>query len=250
MSFASALPSRAAELRLDFNELTALASAFLSNAKVRLHNAKSGVIDFSAGSSVTIAGNERSIPVPVRAFDVLGSKYAYLLNDINSTSIKVEAIKGAARLTIRFESDGPELVARCLSGLCAADNALPDIEWNNAAVKIDLVPVKSGTSLSLKGERAEVLGEITPRCRASAGFFARSLCEAALPKARQTILRYRKDLNAGLIQQINAAPVQESIANALKTHLKLGPAGELQIARVAVENDGKAVVLSFCLACQ
>ena len=249
LAIGAPLRSEAAELRVDFSELASLASSFLAQAHVRLHNAQSGVLDFSAGSSITIAGAERPIPLPVRSFDALGSKFAYLINDLNSTSIKVEAVKGAVRLSIAFESDGPELVARCLSGLCPSDAALPDIEWQKAAVTIDLVPVKGPSGLSLKAERAEISGDVTPRCRTSAGFLTRSICEAALPKVRQTILRYRKDLSAGLVQQLASSPVQDSIATALQSHLKFGSAGEVRVSRVAVESGGKAVVVSFCLAC-
>lgn len=245
----AALRSEAAELRVDFAELASLASSFLTGAQIRLHNAQSGVLDFSSGSSITIADTERPIPVPVRSFDALGAKYAYLINDLNSTSIKVDAVKGAVRLSIAFESDGPELVARCLSGLCPSDAALPDIQWQKAAVTIDLVPVKVASGLSLTAARAEILGDVAPKCRTGAGFLTRSICEAALPKVRQTIQRYRKDVSAGLMQQLASGPVQDSIATALNAHLKFGPAGEVRVSRVAVENGGKAVVVSFCLSC-
>lgn len=247
-SLATSGRAAAAELRIDFKELSALASSFLSDASIRLHNAQSGVLDFSAGSSVTIAGAERPIPVPVRSFEALGLRFAYLINDLNSKRITLTPATGAVRLSIVFEDEGPELIGRCLSDLCPPTAALPEIEWQNAAVNIDLVPAKAAGGLALKAERVEVLGVITPRCKA-ASFFARSLCNAALPKARATIARLKRDLDTGLAQQVNAAPIQEKIANALKGYMKLGKAGEVVVSKVSVENGGRAVVVSFCLSC-
>lgn len=241
--------ARAAELRIDFNELSTLASAFLSNAKVRFHNAQSGLFDFSAGSSITIGGVEQPIPVPAYKSTALGVPFVYLINDLNSTKITVSPVKGAVRLSAAFESDGPELVGRCLSDLCPSDAVLPQFEWQKAVVNIDLVPTKIPAGLSLKAEHIEVQGEITPHCRSTTAFLAGPLCQAALPKARAMIARMRSDLNGRIRDQLNAGPIQDKIANALKGYLKLGPAGDVQVSRVLVESSGKAVVVSFCLAC-
>ena len=246
---APATPSAGAELRIDFRELAALASGILSGAKIRLHTASGGMLDFAAGSSVTIGGTERPIPTPVRSFEAAGARYAYLLNDINSTGIKVSNAPGAVRLMVSFEEDGPELTGRCLSGICPPDQALPEIEWRGAAVSIDFVPARVGTGLSLKVQKVELKGSLDPGCLPSAGFFAGSLCRAILPQARHSIARFRKDLDSALLQQINASTVQEKIANALKGYLAIGPAGEVHISKIAIDPNGHAVVVSFCLTC-
>ena len=245
------LPSAAtaAELRIDFRELASLTSGILSGAKIRLHTKSDSILDFAAGSSVTIGGTERPIPVPARSFEAAGARYAYLLNDINSTGIKVSNAPGAVRLMVAFEEEGPELIGRCLSGICPPDAALPEIEWRGAAVSIDFVPARVGSGLSLKVQKVELKGVFEPRCLPSAGFFAGSLCRAILPQARQSISRFRKDLDSALLQQINASTVQEKIANSLKGYLAIGPAGEVHISQVAIDPDGRAVVVSFCLSC-
>ena len=242
-------PASAAELRIDFRELATLAGTILNDAKLRLHNVPGGVLDFTAGSSVTIGGVDRPIPIPVRSFEAAGARYAYLMNDINSQSIKVSAVNGAVRLSIAFEDDGPELVGRCLSGICPPDGALPNIEWQKPSVAIDLVPVKIGDSLSLKAKRMEIMGTLDPRCLPSAGFFAGSLCRAVLPQVKRTISKLRSDLDKGLVEQVNASAIQEKIAQSLKAFLAVGPAGEVHISKIAVDSEGKAVVVSFCLAC-
>ena len=80
-------------------------------------------------------------------------------------------------------------------------------------------------------------------------FFAGSLCRAVLPQARHAIARFRKDLDSALLEQINASTVQEKIANSLKGYLAIGPAGEVHISKIAIDPDGRAVVVSFCLSC-
>ena len=68
-------------------------------------------------------------------------------------------------------------------------------------------------------------------------------------RPKLTIARLKHDLDTGLAQQVNAAPIQEKIASSLKGYLKLGKAGEVVVAKVSVENGGRAVVVSFCLSC-
>lgn len=247
----SAAQVGAAELRIDFHELAGLADAVLTNAKIRLHNKPGGMFDFTAGSSITLAGVERPIPVPVRSFDVAGAKLAYVMNDINSTSIKVTAVPGAVRLAIAFEEDGPEFVGHCLSSnfFCPPDAALPQIEWLGAGLTLDFVPVRVGSSLALKAQKAEVKGKFEPRCVEGSGSLAGSICRIALGQARAAIARFRKDLDTGLVQQINADAIQQNIANALKGYLAVGPAGEVHISKIAVDPEGRAVIVSFCLGC-
>ena len=244
-------PAAAAELRIDFKELASLAGGLLSNAKIRLHNVPGGMLDFSGGSSVTIAGAERPIPVPVRSFDVGGTKLAYMMNDINSTGIKVSAVTGAVRLSVTFEDEGPEFTGHCLASnlFCPPDTALPQIEWQDAAIAIDFQPVRAGNSLALKAVKAEIKGKFEPHCTTASATFSGSICRIALGQARAAISRFRKDLDTGLVAQINAGPVQEKIASSLKSYLVVGQAGEVHISKVAVDSEGRAVIVSFCLSC-
>ena len=244
-------PSSAAELRIDFRELATLAGGFLSNGKIRLHNAPGGLLDFSSGSSVTIAGTEKPIPVPVRSFDVGGTKLAYMMNDINSTGIKVSAVPGAVRLTVTFEEDGPEFTGHCLSAnlFCPSDAALPQIEWQGAALNIDFQPVRVANSLALKAVKAEIKGKFEPHCVTSSATFSGSICRIALGQARAAIARFRKDLDTALVAKINETSVQEKIASSLKGYLAVGPAGEVHISKISVDSEGRAVIVSFCLAC-
>lgn len=245
---ALAAPScHAAELRIGFGELATIARQVLSDAKIRLHNVPGGFIDFSAGSSITIGSSQTAIPIPVRAFDAAGARYAYYVNEINSTSVAVEAIDGALRLTLSFEADAPELVGRCLSGLCPPNAALPTIEWSNPSLSIELAPVGVEGSLSLEAKRVRIGGELRPLCSSTAGFISKNLCQAVLPKSRQTITRLRADLDEVLRRQVSTPEVKGKIANALKSKLVFGPAGAVHVTRVVV--DSQSVTVAFCLVC-
>ena len=238
----------AADLRIEFKELAAIAQQALGGATLRLHNAPaSGLLDFSQGSYVAIGSTQVPISVPARTFPIAGGTYAYYVNDINSTAVSFEPVSGAVRLTLRFESDSPELVGRCRSGICAPVNALPRIEWTDASVAIDLAPVGVADSLSLEAKAVKIGGNFAPACSPSAALISGEICRAVLAKARQAIAKLRGDLDGMLREQVNKPDVQAKIAGELKKRLVLGPAGELKVRSVGVSDS--AVTISFCLAC-
>ncbi len=241
-------PAGAAELRIAFTELAAIAQQALGGATLRLHNAPaSGLLDFSQGSYVAIGSTQVPLSIPVRTFPIAGGTYAYYVNDINSTGVTFEAAPGALRLTLRFESDNPELIGRCRSGICAPVNALPRIEWSDATVSVDLVPVGVGESLSLEAKAVRIGGAFAPACSPSAALISGGICKSVLSKARQAIARLRGDLDGMLREQMNKPEIQAKIAGELKKRLVFGPAGELKIRSVGVTDS--AVTISFCLAC-
>jgi hypothetical protein len=238
----------AAELRISFTELARIVSGTLAGAKLRLHNTPAGVFDFSPSSSLTVGNTTVPLPIPARTFDVAGSQYAYYLNDLNSTRIAITPAPGALRLSITFEGTGGELVGACVSGFCVSNAALPEIQWSNAVVAVDLVPTLVGGSLSLTSKQVDVGGTFTPDCERAKGLFSGSLCKVILPQARKAVSKLKVDINAGLKAQINAPEVQAKLATALRSYLKFGPAGDVTINRVGVE--GEVVSVTFCLACQ
>lgn len=245
------MPARAAhaaELRISFTELARIVSGTLAGAKLRLHNTPAGVFDFAQPSSLMIGAGNVPLPIPARTFEVAGSQYAYYLNDLNSTRIAVTPAPGALRLSITFEGTGGELLGACVSGFCVSNSALPEIQWANAVVAVDLVPTLVAGSLSLTSKQVDVGGTFTPDCERAKGLFSGGLCKAILPQARKAVSRLKVDINAGLKAQINAPEVQAKLATALRSYLKFGPAGDITINRVGVE--GEIVSVTFCLACQ
>jgi hypothetical protein len=242
------VPVSAAELRISFAELARLVQLSLTGSQLRLHNVPPGIFDFSPGSSLTIGGSQTPIAVPARTFVVAGTTYAYYLNNINSSSIRIAAVKGALRLSVVFETDKAELVGHCVTGFCISDQALPEVQWVGATVTVDVAPILVNGLLSFEFKTADVGGSFSPDCATANGLFVGSVCRAILPSARQALARLKGDVNTGLKTQLNAPETQAKLAAGLRERLKFGAAGELRVSKVAVESE--AMTLTFCLACQ
>lgn len=236
-----------AELKVELNELARILAAVADGAELRLHNVPAGLVDPSGGSALTIAGKEVAIPIPVRTFDKAGARYAYFLNDLNSTDIAISAEGGALRLKLGFEGEGPELVGHCVAGLCPPSGMLPEVEWATGSVAIDLAPVQQGESLSLEVRAVVIGGSFQPRCRKETGLLSSALCTAVLSQARAAIQRLKGDLDAALKAEMNKPEMRQKLADMLHSRLPKGPAGAIRVRSVKVEAG--AVKVSFCLAC-
>ena len=163
----------AAELRISFAELAGVVQAVIGDAKVHLNNKPGGLLNFSSGSYAQVAGQQIDVPLAPKSFEVLGSTYAYYVNDLNSNSVKVAAVPSAVRVTLGFESTGSELVAGCIKGSCSLADALPVIDWNNGTVSIDVVPVRYGTSMALQVKSVSIGGTMQANCGSSGGILLR-----------------------------------------------------------------------------
>lgn len=241
-------PASAAELKISLSELARIVSATLGGAKLRLHNVPGGAFDFSAGSSITLGSTSVPIPIAAKTFEAGGAVYGYYVNDINSNNLTVSAVPGALRFVLTFDDKGAEVIGRCVSGLCIADSALPEVQWVKPAVTIDLAPAYANGSLSLVAKKVDVGGTFAPDCAAASGLFSGSVCKLVLPQARKSTANLKTDLNSMLMAQINAPDLQAKLSSTLKTYLKLGPVGEVRFTKVAVDSD--TVTLTFCLSCQ
>ncbi len=242
-------PIAAADLKLSLAELARILNSTLKNPQVRLHNLPSaGIFDLTAGSSFSLGGQTVPISgVDPRSFEVAGATYAYYINELNSQSVLVSAVPSALRVTIVFESEAPEIVGRCISGLCVSNASLPELQWQAPSVTVDLTPVWVNGRLSLDAKRVEVGGSFVPECPGG-GFFSGSVCRLVLPKARGVAATLKTEVAKQLKDVINGAAAQAAIADGLRPFLRFGPVGEVRFSRVAV--DAQTVTISFCLACQ
>lgn len=236
-----AAPSRAADLRVDFSELARLVQSIAGTAKIRLNNAPAGGLMeiFNPGSSITIGNTTLPIPLEASTFSVPPFlAVSYYVKDVNSTAVTVVARSGAVRISVQFESDGPELVGDCVSGLCT-DAIMPTVEWMAPTVHIDLVPVAVNGSIALGVKAVEIGGQLQAACPPGSS----SLCRATLGAANRAIGRVRAELPGKLKDKLNAPELQQKLADGLKPYLTLGPAGEVRVSSVAV--DAKGIVVSF-----
>lgn len=243
LCLASVRPAAAADLRVTFAELTRLIQTIAGGAKVYLNNTPELT---AQGSYAQIAATQSyPLAIPVKSFTILGGTYGYFVKDVTSTSVRVVPVTGALRLAMTFESAGPEAVALCLSGNCNLENALPDIEWDNATVNVDFIPIRFGDSISLEVKSVTLGG--TPRavCRSSAGFVSGSACALGRGYANRTIAGLKNDLPKILKEQVNQKGIQQQFADGLKRYLSLGQAGEVMVGSISV--DPKSMTVNFRL---
>jgi hypothetical protein len=242
-SCASIPSAPAADLKISFGELTRLLQSIAGGAKIYLNNVPGGMFANQSFVQITSA-QQYPLSVPVKSFDILGSKYGYFVSDVSSTSVRVTTVPGALRLTVGFESEGPEAVATCISGACQLTNVLPDIQWDNATVNIDFVPIRFGGSLSLEVKSVSTGGTPKAVCKDS-DFLSRQSCNLGLPFANRSIQQLKAELPAMLKSAVNQQAIQQQLADGLKRYLTLGQAGEVAISAVSVDPKTLTVNFSF-----
>lgn len=234
-------PARGADLRITFEELKLLFQKFAGDAQIYLNN-KPGML-ITTPSSLTVAGKTTQFPLKPAQKKILLSTFEYYVNDVQSESLKVDPVAGGLRLSITFKHQGTELVGDCVAGPCLFEGALPDIEWPNAAVQIDLVPVQSNGSLSLQAKTVKLLG--TPRAVCSAG--ASTLCSIGRSIANHFLSGMKPTIERQIKNSINAPDVQQTMADELKKLLAVGPGGAIRINNLTLDPNSMTVRFRFAV---
>lgn len=231
----------AADLRLSLAELSSLVNPVLAGTSLRLHNVPSagifgGLFDPTKKSFVRFGGTEVPLGFPVVPFPLTGvgdGRYAYYLNDINSTNIEVTPASNALILSIKFESEDAELVSSCYSGTCGFADSLPIVHWRRPQIKLYLKPSRFETGITLTASKVIVGGYFRTVCRAG-----RLLCYLGQTSADNYVNRLRRrNIPAEILKQLNSGANRETIAAQLTPYLKFGSAGQISIERIAV-SDG------------
>ena len=239
-------PAAAGELHLTYAELARVANAVTSTAKIKLNTKPPGFLGLGGGgSSLTLAGTSLPLDIPNQMFPVLGSTYAYYLNDLTSAAVRVVPVAGAVRLVRSFESKAGAMVAACVEGACGLVDALPDVTWRDPTVAVELTVAQVADGLAFKVRKAEIGGTLTRVCKASGVTIASGLCNLGLPWARQTVSRLRSQIDKLVRDRVNTPEAQAALAGVLKPHLKIGSGGDIAIQRVTSDNRG--VVVGFRL---
>jgi len=234
----------AADLKVSFAELTRLLQSLAATTRIYLNNVPGGLF---ANQSFTQVGTAPQTPIsiPVKTFNVLGSTYGYFVSDVSSTSVRLVPVAGALRLVVAFESDGPEAMAMCVSGSCGLADVLPDIQWDNAVVNVDIVPIRFNGSISVEVKAVSVSGAPRAVCKGTADFLERQACSLGLPFANRTINHLKGELPRLLREAVNQPDIQRQFADGLKRHLTLGPAGEIAINNITIDPNTLTVSFRF-----
>jgi hypothetical protein len=243
IALAPMVSARAAELRIGFDELTRLVQSIADGTYIYLNSAPGGL--FTSYSYIKIGMQKFELPTLGKEFPKGGSIYAYHVNDMSSTSIRVSAINRALRLTVTMESDGPEAVPSCVSGDCPLLAFLPQIEWTRPTISIDFLPVHYKGSVSLQVKDVVIGGVPQPVCGQHADFWARTACNLGRAFANQSISKFKSELPKTIKQDVNQSDVQQRIAEGLKAYLTVGQAGAVAIERIAVAPHNVTVNFRF-----
>lgn len=240
------MPMRAdaADLKISFAELTRLLQSLAATTKIYLNNVPGGLFANQSFAQVSTSP-QTPISIPVKTFDVLGSRYGYYVSDIASTTVRLTPINGALRLIVNFESDGPEAMAICISGGCQLGDILPDIQWDNAVVNVDFVPVRFNGSISVEVKAVTVSGVPRAVCKGTADFLERQACSLGLPFANRAIHQLKGELPRLLREAVNQPNIQQQFAAGLKRLLTLGPGGEIAINNITVDPNTLTVSFKF-----
>lgn len=240
--WASLAPAGAADLRISFAELTKLIEGMAAQSKIYL-NTVPGL--FTTGSYVSVAGQQKPLPIQAQTFNILTSTYTYYINDVTSGSVSITPISSGLRLTVTFPKDGAVLTGACLSGNCTFKDALPDIVWPGAMALIDFVPVQANGSVSLKVTNVQLLGAPRAVCRSSAGVISESACAISRPWANRTIQTTKAQIAQTIKDEINKPEIQQQLADGLKQYLSLGPAGAIAINNLTIEPKSMTIKFMF-----
>lgn len=238
--------AEAGELHLSYAELARVANAVTGTAKLQLNTKPSGFLGLGAGvSNLTLAGTSIPLDIPNQTFPVLGSTYAYYLNDLTSNSVKVAPVAGAVRLVLSFDSKASAMVAACVEGACGLVEALPDVNWRDPTVAVELTVAQVTDGLTFKVRKAEIGGVLSPVCKSAGVTIASGLCNLGLPWARQTIGRLKSQIDKLVRDRVNTPEAQAALAGVLKPHLKIGSGGDIRIQRLT--SDTRGIVVAFRL---
>lgn len=237
-------PAVAADLRISFAELTTLLQSIAGSTRIYLNNTTGNL--FANQSFIQVGTTQQyPVPIPVKSFDILGSRYGYFVSDVSSSSVRLTPINGALRLVVAFESAGPEAVAVCISGPCRLADVLPDIQWDNATANIDFVPIRLNGSISFEVKSVTVGGNPKAVCKGTADFLERQACSLGLPFANRSINQLKGELPALLRGAANQPGIQQQLADAFKRYLTLGPAGEVAINNISIDPNTMTVSFKF-----
>jgi hypothetical protein len=208
---------------------TALQTA-LSGTKVHLHNLgplKDGTYYSANASSVKWPitagpGLRTYFTVPEASQTVLGRRYSYFVDHVRSEGIFVASGQDSFTVTITLKSAGPSLVGKCVrvrapvrDCLALGEAAMPPINWNDARVDIEMVPIRVGSSLAFEVRNVVIGGAFDLGQACELPLVGVRLCAAV---DRQTV-QLRKKVGDQVKASLNTPLIRKSVAAAVRDQL-------------------------------
>src|SRR5262249_50121686 len=122
---------------------------------------------------------------------------------------------------------------------------LPDIQWDNAVVNVDIVPIRFNGSISVEVKAVSVAGAPRAVCKGTADFLERQACSNGVSVANRAINQLNGEVPRPLPEAGNQPNIQRQFADGLKRHLTLGPGGEIAINNITIDPNTLTVSFRF-----
>jgi hypothetical protein len=237
--------AQAAELRITLDELARLVQTIANTTTIYL-NSVPGL--FASSSYIEIGSQKYGLPRLEKELKKGDSTYAYYVNDMKSTKVRVSTVNSALRLALSMETVGPEATPGCSTGNCPLLSFFPDIEWVRPSVIIDFIPVHFDGSVSLQVKHVRLGSTPQAACQPQADIWARAACSIGRAFANQAISKLRTELPKMVKDAVNQPDVQRRLADGLKGYLTVGQAGAVAINTISVAPNSMTVNFKFSTA--
>jgi hypothetical protein len=208
---------------------SALQSA-LTGANVHLHNL--GVLKDGSYHSANAAsikwpisagpGLRTYFNIPEASHTLLGRRYSYFIDHVRSDGVFVAAGQDSFTLTITLKSAGPSLIGKCVrvrapvrDCLALGAEDMPPIQWTNAQVDIEMVPIRVGSSLAFEVRNVVIGGafDLGPAC--AIALVGPTLCA----KVNTATDKLRTQVGAQVKASLNTAQIRKTIAASVREQL-------------------------------
>lgn len=221
------------EHRISASNVAAALHEALAGVQVHLHNHGRLIgTSYHARNAASIKwpakdgpGKRDRFTLPDASRVVLGRRYGYYVNHVRADGVFVAPQPDRLTATLLLKSNGPSFVGRCATvakpetpcGL-GGEGAMPAIEWRDARVDVDLVPVAYRGSLAFEVGQVTLFGDIGVGAACSWLIVGPRLC-GALNRALEAT---RKKVADEVRTSLNDPEVKRGVAAAVREYLDRG----------------------------
>lgn len=246
---ASAWADTLFEHRVSASDIAAAVHEALAGVQVHLHNHGRLIgTSYHAANAASIKwpakdgpGKRERFTLPDASRVVLGRRYGYYVNHMRAEGVFVAPQPDRLTATLLLKSNGPSFVGKCVTVAkpetpcgVGGEGAMPAIEWRDARVDVDLVPVAYRGSLAFDVGHVTITGDIGVGAACAWPIVGARLC-SALNRAMEST---RKKIADEVRTSLNDPEVKKNVAAAVREYLdKDGQVPILGVKRVSM-SDG------------
>lgn len=237
------------EHRVSASDVAVALHEALAGVQIHLHNhGRLNGSSYHAAEAASIKwpakdgpGKRDRFTLPDASRIVLGRRYGYYVNHIRADGIFVAPQPDRLTATLLLRSNGPSFVGKCVTVArpetpCGfpGEAAMPAVEWQNARIDFDLVPVAYRGSLAFEVGQVTISGEVGVGAVCSWPMVGGRLC-GALNRSLETS---RKKIADEVRSSLNDLEVKKSVAAAVREYLDKGAQVPILGVKRVLMSDG------------